>query len=318
MGLQGIKAYKVTIDLGLDEGQKTTLHKFGVKTKGEADKDLKRLVQRHIKSLKNIKDNDLVEDFSLDEGEKPGLIIISIATEHMDEPEIQELVAETLRVPALKVNIENDETRMCVGCEQFISSEDIKRYGKYQDDKGNAVCYGCMESDETGPCATVFYSDDPEEPLTIGHYHNNTEGDFRAEYHRTDGWRGYYDIIPSDDWEMAHSDCILAGSEDAEELKHFDEYLREVFEDRGIRWARVISRTSNVFSQGYDFFVTKGKMEEVRLIVENLKVACRDPFKFQATALTGKDPKDFTKEDKVLVYVYNYIKAKVGDKSVQN
>jgi hypothetical protein len=315
--MAGIKAYKVTIDLGLEDGQ-GTLDKFGVSTKTKVDNDLKRLVQRHIKSLKNIKENDLVEDFSLDEGEKPGLIIISIATEHMDEPEVQELIAETLRVPVLMVNIENDETRMCVGCDEFISAKDIKRYGEYEDNEGKAVCYSCYESDITEPCATVFYSDDPDEPCTIGYYHNNTEGDFQVKYHRTDGWRGYYDIIPSDAWELAHSDCILAGSDDAEELKHFDEYLREIFEDRNIRWARVISRTSNVFSQGYDFFVTKGKMEEVELIVENLKVACRDPFKFQMTALTGKDPKNCTKEDEVLVYVYNYIKTKVGDKGVQN
>lgn len=42
--MAGIKAFKVTIDLGLEDGQ-GTLDKFEIKTKTKVDNDLKRLVQ---------------------------------------------------------------------------------------------------------------------------------------------------------------------------------------------------------------------------------------------------------------------------------
>ena len=232
----------------------------------------------------------------------------------------------------------NGTAKQCDICEEYFLPEELKEYDNGEDTYDNVcpscrdtveceicnkrfykdelhslvningetnyehVCDGCEEiyRSEDEPVATVLYGND-EYPNTIGEYHDDTEGDFRAVYHRTDGWRGYYDIEPSDNWEAAHSDCILAWSRDAENLEKFDELFRNALDNFGIKYARVFSRTSNVFSQGYDFFVEKGKGDAVEAIHVLLAARFRDPETFRATALTGKDPEDFDEHDALFV-----------------
>lgn len=177
-------------------------------------------------------------------------------------------------------------------------------------DKG-WVCGGCIEQDESEPCATVIYGDRPEEPCTVGDYHDTTDGDFRVKWHSTDAWRGYYEV-ESDTYEKVHDDCILSGSRDAEELKDFDDKLREHCDKQGIRYARVFTRTSNVFSQGYDFFVHKEDVKEVKkwmlvAVVIGLRARYRDSERFKLIALTGKDAHDT--KDKILGKAYDLIEA---------
>ena len=190
--------------------------------------------------------------------------------------------------------------------------EPVLRTSGEVDSEYKRVCQGCrdsIESDDRGePIATVYFDDD-DEPHGIGYYHDDTDGAFKPVYKRLDGWRGYYNIEPSDDWELAHTDCILAHSADAENLKEFDDALREILGLRDIKYARVFTKTSNIFSMGYDFFVEAGKGEAVGEIVEALEEAYRDPQDFRATALTGKDKKDRGERDELFVLIASVIQV---------
>jgi hypothetical protein len=159
---------------------------------------------------------------------------------------------------------------------------------------------GAISDDEAEPIATVFYGND-DTPHIVGNYHDDTEGDFDAKWKSTDAWRGYYEVVPSEKWEELHSDAILSYSEDEKELKEFDDKLRAELDAQGIPYARVFTRTSNVFSTGYDFYVKKGYAKQVEKLVEELKEKHRDPERFTSTALTGADPKDLTEADKKFV-----------------
>jgi len=176
--------------------------------------------------------------------------------------------------------------------------EEIQEIGRDAD--------GIIEDDENEPIMTVFYDYD-ETPYTVGYYHDNTEGDFEAEYIKTDAWRGYYEPR-SDRWVNVHSDNILSYSQDEEELKKFDDGLREELSKHGIKYARVFSRTSNVFSTGYDFFVEKDNIIPAKAIAMKLSIKYRDPERYKLTALTGKSG-GFTEDDKLLAKAYDKIKA---------
>ena len=168
------------------------------------------------------------------------------------------------------------------------------------------LCEKCedMYTREDEPIATIIYGDEKEEQTKfIKTYTDDTKGEFKAVYHRTDGWRGYYDIIPSDKWVAIHTDCILAYSEDAEELEKFDTEFRKALDHTGIKYARAFSRTSNAFSGNYDFFVEKGKEKQAEAIRVVLALKYRDPERFKATALTGTDPSQFNKKDKQFIQV---------------
>jgi len=203
----------------------------------------------------------------------------------------------------------------CACCEEYKNKDEMHAF----DEKGKPVCDMCEGDDRSEPCATVIYGDYEEEPKTIGHYHDDTEGDFRVKYHSTDAWRGYYEV-ESDVYRKVHDDCILAFSEDEQNLKSFDDLLQEFCRNHDIRFARAFARTSNVFS--YDFFVHKddvGEVEAFMLLAKKLrelKEKYRDEQKFAMTALTGKDEHD--DKDKLLVKAYKMMKAgKDGDEVIQ-
>lgn len=168
------------------------------------------------------------------------------------------------------------------------------------------VCDGCRTADSDDPAATVLYGND-DEPVTVGTFHDDTEGDFRVRWVKTDPWRGYYEV-ESDTYVKVHDDCILSYSEDERELKRFDTALREYCDEHGIRYARVFARSSNLFSVGYDFFVAKEdvkRVEEFMLLamkVTQLASEHRDSERFTLTALTGKSD-GFDEEDEALVEV---------------
>jgi hypothetical protein len=54
-------------------------------------------------------------------------------------------------------------------------------------------------------------------------------------------------------------------------LKEFDERIRELFDEHGIDYARVFTRSSNVFYQNYDLYVKKDQFLIARLLVEKAK-----------------------------------------------
>jgi len=179
------------------------------------------------------------------------------------------------------------------------------------EEKAQGDADAVVEYDGEEPCATVYYynysnapmdeSDEENQyPHIIGNYKDDTGGDFDVEWHSTDAWRGYYEVT-SKGWVNVHSDCILSMSEDAGDLEDFDKKLTEKLNEIKIGYAKVFSRTSNVFSSGYDFFVQKEDVTKVKGIVNTLLKVHRDPEKFKFTALTGTDPSKATIEDKVFV-----------------
>lgn len=174
-------------------------------------------------------------------------------------------------------------------------------------DKLNEIADGIMESDYDEAGATVYYGDS-DEPHTIGTYHDFTDGDFDVKWKSTDAWRGYYDVVPSKGWKALHSDVILAYSEDAENLEKMDKELQDEMNERGIKYARVFTRTSNVFSSGLDTFVEAGHVKEVEGLAKKLAKKYRNPEDFELTALTGANPSEATKQDKMLVEAVHELK----------
>lgn len=160
-----------------------------------------------------------------------------------------------------------------------------------------------MESDDRSePKATLLYGDDlygdDEEPMTIGELHDTTNGEFIATW-KGKGYRGYYEVEAADPnkWKKVHDDNILGMSEDAENLKSFDELIRKAMDDNKIRYVRAFARSSNIFSTGYDLFVEADQAERVESLINMLAPIYRDPKKYAVTAYTGKDPKDVTQAD---------------------
>lgn len=174
-------------------------------------------------------------------------------------------------------------------------------------DKMDEIAQGIMENDESEAGATVLYGKNDEDIHTIGNYHNDTEGDFWVTWHSTDAWRGYYDV-ESKKWTNVHSDNILSYSEDSEDLKKFDEALQDALVAKHIEFARVFTRSSNVFSNGYDFFVPKEEAKKVEGIAKNLAKKFRDPDKYEFTVLTGANPSEATPHDKMFVEAVHELK----------
>jgi hypothetical protein len=195
----------------------------------------------------------------------------------------------------------------------YLSEDDKKKFedGKMTEeeffDKLDRCAEGVMSDDEGEPNARVFYSDDEDEPHTIGHYHDDTDGDFSISWVSSGGWRGYH-TVKSKRWTNVHTDDILSMSEDAGDLEQFDKEFQETLKGKGIRFARVFTTTSNVFSTGYDFFVPNNDAPKVMGIAKSLAKKHRDPEKFEFTALTGTDPSKATPKDKLFVKAVGELK----------
>lgn len=209
-----------------------------------------------------------------------------------------------------------------------------KEHGNIFDDStfseklGGWLCFPCRESMEYHPQGTVIIvnpttrqankyiimehedmeffkdidsSDDLDDNWNLGDYE---ESPIQFEYVRTDGWRGYY-IPEGKGWKNLHSDCILAYSKDAEELKEFDTDIKQVLWELGYTFAVCFGTTSNVFSCRYDIMIKEteeeGILKNMALYTKlmQLKLKYRDPNRFRMTALTGKDK--FDDKDKLLV-----------------
>ena len=212
-------------------------------------------------------------------------------------------------------------TEKCVGCgEYFYRIAHDHKYMEYYPTDDGILCGPCYEYEITEPPAIAlirnhnngydgFEDDEGNMRCIIGHYVNQTNGDFEVEWHSMGGWRGYYGIKANNGWKHVHDDAILSCSEDEKELKKFDEDLEEFCDNRGIPLAKVFSRTSNVLCSGYDIFVLEEDLELVEKFIEIAKRTYRDDRRFAITALTGKDPERFDEGDNLLLEAYERIKA---------
>jgi len=277
-----------------DKGQKN-LDKYGLGAKMSASREKKAFYYKQIDALREgwlarLLEHE-IKHFEADYG-NTYITIVFAGDDDLKglEKKIRTALSECLKLPSTRVDVKVGGFKQCKGCERPIFGDDHTRT-----DDGDPLCYSCMEQDESEPNATVRYSDGNR--ATIGTYHNGTEGDFKAVYHRTDAWRGHHYIIPSKDWKLLRDDCILSMSEDEKELKEFDDHLVEALKQKKIRWARVITRTSNLFSSGYDFFVEAKRCLEALAIAKQLTPIFRDEERFAMTAITGKDPSEADEKD---------------------
>ncbi|HDN73719.1 MAG TPA: hypothetical protein ENG16_01675 [Archaeoglobus sp.] len=90
---------------------------------------------------------------------------------------------------------------------------------------------------------------------------------FDVKWMRIDPWRGYYDTV-AEGWKKVYEDAIMAFTRHAEALRRFEKILKEKFDELGINWAVVISRTSNVLSRGLDIFVSEQDYKSMKKKIE--------------------------------------------------
>ena len=301
---KSIKVYDIIVSMK-DEGQKD-LHTFGMTTKTSARDDMRRVWSEKLKVFASALDgsDNVVVHANFEQ------ITCSFSIEK--EQDLKALIkgaGEALGIPLSLVDAQENVRGICVSCNEPID-ENVDGWAT-EAPEGGYVCQRCLSDDESEPIAVVIYSDNPEERVTIGNYHDGTDGDFKAVYHRTDAWRGYFNVEPSEKWAQLHNDCALWGSEDEQNLADFDKIMRELLDKLDIRWARVMTRSSNVFSQGYDFFVEKKHLKKAEKIAEKFKKMCRDPQEFMLTAITGKGKREAKSTDYILAA---YASALLGGK----
>ena len=153
---------------------------------------------------------------------------------------------------------------------KLVTQEDLDNL----QDEIDEIAQDLVSDDINEPIATI-YVNDSKTPNLIGSYDFMGEDvdpdEFQPRYVKTDGWRGYYEVdADSNKWKLLHTDNILFMSEDEKDLKKFDDELQATLTEKGIDYARVFTRSSNVFSTGYDFFVDKDRIGEVRKISKEL------------------------------------------------
>jgi len=185
----------------------------------------------------------------------------------------------------------------------MMSKEYMETEGTYGDEhselEGKPLHEYCYCESRVG--ASIRYSDQLDQlAARISDTMNETEGEFMLGYVRTDAWRGYYNVS-SDIWVQVHDDCALGWSDDEKRLAQFDELLRGLLDEQGIRWARVICGSSNLFSSGYELWIPAEDQKRYDELIAEAKAAAekelRDPWEFTATALTGKGAAERTATD---------------------
>jgi hypothetical protein len=162
------------------------------------------------------------------------------------------------------------KNHVCASCEEPIRGKDSIYRGESNTlFEGKPLCETCFYDSE--PIATIFYGRD-KEPHHITLARNETEGDYKATWHSTDPWRGYFELS-STKYATVFSDAILAYHESEGMLEKLNDRALDEFDSRKIEYARSFARTSNVFSTGYDIWVRKQPEQIViaHLTLEQIK-----------------------------------------------
>lgn len=189
-----------------------------------------------------------------------------------------------------KVGVVVGKKTKCVSCDQEFNEEEVCHA-----DNGDPVCETCYN--EADAIATAFKNGNEKDPEQITEYHNDTI--FKIGYHKSDAWRGYYEVVSSPGYTNVHDDNILSYSEDSMDLQEFDKKVKEFCASHGIEFYVVICLSSNVFSSGYDLFVEDKRAKEVIEFIKGLKDnGMRDPVKYRTEALTGVPASQQTPQDK--------------------
>lgn len=151
------------------------------------------------------------------------------------------------------------QNQICSCCEEPLPDKHSIYLGEPKTHyEGKTLCESCFY--DSDPIATILYGRGTE-PKHITLARNETDGDYRADWHSTDPWRGHYELS-SDKYAKIFSDAILAGHESEAMLKELNDKAMDEFDSRRIEYARSFARTSNVFSTGYDLWVRK-ELEQI-------------------------------------------------------
>lgn len=186
----------------------------------------------------------------------------------------------------------------CNGCEKVFEEKELTYFKK----PNERLCDSCkpdkVHDDKLEPPITAVYNGE-ETTRTVGYYHDDTMGDFNFEW-KGEGYRGHYNVIPSASWVNVVNDNILAYSSDEQDLKEFSDILEKLMQENHIQYAIVFSRSSNLFSSGYDMFIKKRHFKKYQLFkdrLESIKKILRDDKRYFDTAITGETPQ--TQEDQL-------------------
>ena len=300
------KAFVIGIKLSERECQ-APLERFKLKVKTTPTEDVNRILKEKADALMDI----LNKEYDGVTGkEKFGDILeLSVGQKERNSAD-RELTIENIRqevekvgIPAWRVKIA--EAEVCISCGCAVGGDAVVGGGYCNENGPGMVCETCWEYDRSEHVTTVRFSNDDDllDVHTIGMYHNDTDGEFGVKWVSDGGWRGHSVIVPSKRWKQLHSDAILSMSEDAQNLEDFDKALRAQLRKMDIRWARVISTTSNIFCCGYDFYVEAKHFKKAEALVRQLAKTWRDPAEFAITALTGKSAREATPTDKVFAAI---------------
>lgn len=196
-------------------------------------------------------------------------------------------------------NMTNNNKVKCAICEIEIDEETSMLGDEGSEYDGQPICEDCYSDDESQLSISVLTGDEPRhwegigqgdgkgEIYEVGRCFNHTRGDFTAKWHSTDPWRGYYEAI-AHGFTKIWDDCILAWSEDAGQLEKFDAELIARAKAKNATLLRVIGRTSNCFSSGYDLYTPDAQADLLNQDIEELSAKYRDDYKFRRTALYGE------------------------------
>ena len=155
----------------------------------------------------------------------------------------------------------------------------------------NKICADCeievISADRETAGVTIEYSNG--DVATIGDYHDDTQGEFTAGYHRIDGWRGYH-TVESTNWINIHDDNILELSKDADNLENFVEILCEKLDEKDVRYAKAYCQTSNVLCASFDLFVYHTDLAIAKKVLKKLqgvKDELRNPVDYSRALING-------------------------------
>ena len=192
--------------------------------------------------------------------------------------------------------------KKCISC-GLTADEIVKEYGEEAVEDGyyleeGFLCEPCAEYDLEEAPLTVYHK--REEPKRIGYYISDywlegEEAPFSFEWVPTDAWRGHYETRHNDGLVKVFSDAILAYHESEQMLKALYDIALKAFDETGIDYYRVFSRTSNVFCTDLDIYIEKDKEKLGNEIIDVAKkyVNYDDPVFSTGILFPRDEPAEF-------------------------
>ena len=170
----------------------------------------------------------------------------------------------------------------CISCDEKINI-DVDDYNYTEDN--DLLCEGCFSDDLNNPIATIINMDG------VKHYKSeynfiNDNGDFGLDtcfngiaeyvesikYHKTDGWRGYYEGITPKGYKRVKNQWFCGF--DGYNMDSFMDNLNEILENdidyiSCFNFFVSVLRTTNVFSQCLEVYVKDNEKDDFINAINN-------------------------------------------------